>query len=106
MPKSTRRAALFVLVLFLSMCFIKHVRAQDVVRKGNTFVEQRDSSSKRGGATKTSYLYTDSKGRTDTVYISSTGSAFVWRVSKKTGKPYRKYLPKITEMLGTKKVKK
>lgn len=106
MPKSTRRAALFVLVLFFSMCFIKHVRAQNVVRKGNTFVEQRDSSSKRNGATKTVYTYTDSKGQVDTIYLSSTGSAFVWKTSKKTGKKYRKYLPKVTEALGTKKTKK
>ena len=78
------------------------LKAQNVVRNGNTFVQQSDSTS-RGGATKTQYLYIDSKGQTDTVYLSKNGSAFIWKVSKKSCKVYRKYLPEVTKQLGTKK---
>lgn len=91
------------IVLLLGFIAIANgnIKAQNVIRKGNTFVEQK-SDSARGGATKTQYLYTDKKGRTDTVYISSTGKAFVWKVSK-NGNRYRKYLPKITEQLNKEK---
>lgn len=94
-------------LIAMTLCFVASIAsAQNVQRKGNTFVEQRDSSNKGGGYTKTEYTYIDSKGVCDTVYLSKNGSAFVFKVSKKTGKTYRKYLPKVTEQLGTKKEKK
>jgi len=100
--KSQRILGIIVLCLgFLALSM--GLKAQDVVRKGNNFIEQQNDSSSRGGATKTQYTYTDSKCVTDTVYLSKNGSAFIWKVSKKTGKRYRKYLPKVTEQLGTKK---
>lgn len=80
-----------------------HAKAQTVVKQGNNFVEQRDSASQRSGATKTEFTYTDSKGNVDTIYLSKNGSAFIFKVSKKTGRVYRRYLPKVTEQLGTKK---
>lgn len=73
--------------------------AQSVVRKGNTFIEQRSDTAKRGGAKKTEFIYTDSNGVSDTVYISKNGKAFIWKVSKKTGKKYRKYLPEVTKQI-------
>lgn len=98
--------AYWIIIVMVTLVFLfsMGMNAQ-VVRKGNTFIEQKSDSS-RGNATKTQYLYTDSKGVTDTVYLSKNGSAFVWKVSKKTGKKYRKYLPAVTEQLGTKKDKK
>ena len=77
-----------ILVLILSLFVYMGAKAQNVVRQGNTFIEQCDSTS-RGVATKTQYLYTDKNGVVDTVYLS--------------GATYRKYLPKVTEMLGTKR---
>ena len=75
--------AYWIIIAMVTLVFLfsMGMNAQ-VVRKGNTFIEQD---------TKTQYLYTDSKGITDTVYLSKNGSAFVWKVSKKTGKKYRKY---------------
>jgi hypothetical protein len=103
---NTKSRILGIIVLILGLLAISNgLKAQNVVRKGNVFVEQSDSTSRRGNATKTDYLYTDSKGQTDTVYISRNGSCFIWKTSKKTGKVYRKYLPKVTEELGTKKKK-
>jgi hypothetical protein len=102
MRKSSRILAFIVLMLgFIAIS--NGLKAQKVIRKGNTFIEQRDSASKRGGAKKTSFIYTDAKGVSDTVYISSRGKAFVWKVSKKTGKKYRKYLPEVTEQMGLNK---
>lgn len=101
--KSSRIFAIVVLMLgFLAIS--NGIKAQNVKRNGNTFVEQSDSA--KSEATKTDYLYTDKKGVTDTVYLSKNGNAFIWKISKKTGKHYRKYLPEVTKQLGTKKEKK
>jgi hypothetical protein len=75
--------------------------AQDVKRVGNTFVEQVDSSkTQRGEAKKTNMTYIDKNGKSYDIYISSKGKAFIKKVSKKTGKEYRQYLPKVTEQLN------
>lgn len=90
-------------LIAMTLCFVASIAsAQNVQRKGNTFVEQKNDSSNKGGDVKTDYLYTDSKGVTDTIWISRNGNAFVWKTSKK-GNKYKKYLPKVTEQLGTKK---
>jgi len=91
-----------ILVLILSLFAYIGAKAQDVVLRGQQFVEQYDST-RVAGITKTQYTYTDKNGIVDTVYLSKNGSAFIWKVSKKTGKKYRKYLPKVTEVLGTKR---
>lgn len=98
--KFDRIAALTVLAAFFLFALIGAMKAQSVVRRGNTFVQQVDSTS-RGGATKTQYLYTDSKGVTDTVYLSSRGKAFIWKTSK-NNKRYRKYLPEVTKQIEAK----
>lgn len=41
---------------------------------------------------KTSYTYTDSKGRVWDVYTTDAGKYFIIRTSAKTGKQYRQYL--------------
>ena len=101
--KSSRVLGLCVLILgFIALSM--GMKAQNVVRNGKTFTEQKVDSAKSRG-TKTDYLYTDKNGVTDTIYLSKNGNAFIWKVSKKTGKRYPKYLPKVTEQLGTKKDK-
>ena len=104
MINSTSRI-LGIIVLILGLLAISTgLKAQNIVRKGNNFSEQCDST-KSQGATKTEFTYTDSKGQVDTIYLSKNGSAFIFKTSKKTGKVYRKYLPTVTEQLGTKKEK-
>lgn len=88
---------LSICVLMLGMLFsIKNeIRAQNVVRQGKVFVQ----SSTSGDSTKTDYEYQDREGVKYTIYLSSKGKAYVWMKSKKTGKLYKRYLPKITEIL-------
>ena len=40
----------------------------------------------------TTFTYTDGNGKTEPVYIGGKGSYYVVRISKKSGKFYRKYL--------------
>lgn len=61
-----------------------------IIRTGDTFkVEQTISQD-----TKTKYLWEDKKGNKHSVYITSKGTCYIIKISKKTGKPYRQYLPK------------
>jgi hypothetical protein len=75
------------------------IQAQSVQRQGNTFtqVTNKKSTSKE---TKTQYTYKDSKGVVYPIYLSSTGKAFIKKVSKKTGKEYKQYLPEIGKQIN------
>jgi hypothetical protein len=68
------------------------IYAQSVVKEGKTFTVV--SSSKKSESVKTEYIWKDSKGVEYPIYISKSGACFVLRISKKTGKEYRQYLPK------------
>lgn len=98
---ASRVIAWVVLVLSLLIFSSTGVLAQEtksVEQKGNLFIQK---ASGRSGITytKTNYIYEDAKGNRDTIYISSGGKAFIFKVSKK-GNVYRKYLPEVTEKLG------
>lgn len=98
----SRAVAWIVLTLFFTLVSITG-NAQDnkkstIERQGNVFV-QKSSSRGSNNVIKTNYIYEDSKGQCDTIYISSTGKCFVFKVSKKTGNVYKKYLPEVTEQL-------
>lgn len=68
-----------------------------VEQQGNVFIQK---STRGGQIIKTNYVYVDSKGQRDTIYLSSTGKAFVFKVSK-NGNIYKKYLPEVTKKLNT-----
>ena len=95
MKKSTRILSIIVLILGMLICSSIGVLAQNVVRNGNVFIQ----SSTSGDSIKTDYEYQDRDGNKYTIYLSSKGKAYVWMKSKKTGKQYKRYLPKITQML-------
>ena len=77
------------------------ISAQSIQRQGNTFtqVANKKPVSKE---TKTEYTYKDSKGNVYHVYLSSTGKAFIKKVSKKTGKEYKQYMPEIGKQINPK----
>lgn len=79
--------------------------AQNCVLKGKTF-EQVDSpktSKQKDMGTKTPYTFKAKDGKEYPIYVSKQGKAFIWRVSKKTGKQYKQYLPEVTKELQKKK---
>lgn len=90
--KTSRTIALIVLVLWLLVLSFQKTVAQNVVLKGRTFTHQKDSVD-------TGYEYQDKDGKKHTIYLSSTGKAYIYVRSKRTGKYYRRCLPKITEEL-------
>lgn len=74
------------------------VKAQEVVRNGNTFTQTSKKKAKEAFMT-TPYTYVASDGTKYPIYISGNGKYFIIRKSKKTGKEYRQYLPKVQEQL-------
>ena len=101
MKQSISRAiAWIVLTLFFTLVSITgNVQNNEpqVEQQGNVFVQKSTRSS--GQVIKTNYIYEDSKGNRDTIYLSSTGKAFVFKVSK-NGNTYKKYLPEVTRKLN------
>ena len=76
---------------------LSKANAQNVVRKGSTFVEQADSTKQTG--VKTKWTYVDRNGVKYPIYLSSKGKAYIICKSKKTGKQRRRYLPGVTAQL-------
>lgn len=78
------------IILALALCMALNCTAK-VVKEGNTFKEEQqveycDST--------TEYKYVDKQGKEYPVFKSKRGSLYIWKISKKSGKGYRKYLPK------------
>ena len=86
---------LFVMVIMM-MTLSLGANAQ-VTRNGNVFTSAK-ASSKSETAEKTQFFWADSKGEKYPIYISKSGSCFVIRVSKKSGKEYKSYLDKEISM--------
>jgi hypothetical protein len=81
---------LLITSAFIGLSFI--LSAQTIVKKGEdgnyTFVEKSDSN----GVTPNGLFLTDKDGKKLVVYVTRKGKEFVWATSKKTSKPYRKYI--------------
>lgn len=83
--------------MLVLLCIGLTSNAQNYTREGNTFVSAKSAKAE---PTKTKFTWKDSKGTEYPVYISSTGSCFVIKVSAKTGKEYRSYLgPEISKQI-------
>lgn len=89
--------AIFLTVILLALISAT-AQAQNVRKQGNTFIEQCDST-KKSTVYETDFVYVDKDGKAYPIYLSKTGSAFIMKVSKKSGKKYRKYLPDVTNMI-------
>ena len=87
-----------VLCISMMLAFGLVSNAQSVNRQGNTFTQV--SNKKSGQETKTQFTYKDSNGVVYPVYLSSTGKAFIKKVSKKTGKEYKQYVPEIGKQIN------
>jgi len=93
-----------VIFAILIMAFILPTFGQEIRREGKTFsVIKKEKSAE---ILTTGYQYQMSDSTYQVYQAKKGGSCFVLRVSKKTGKIYRYYIPKeisvkINEELGT-----
>ena len=94
-----------IICILVMLAFGLVSNAQSVQKQGNNFTQVSTKKSS-GKETKTQYTYTDSKGVVYPVWLSSTGKAFIKKVSKKTGKEYKQYLPEIGKQINPKAYQK
>ena len=92
----------FIIAAVMLFSLSLGVQAQSVQRQGNNFTQVSNSAKSSGKETKTEFTFTDSKGK---AYPASTGKAFVKKVSKKTGKEYKMYVPEIGKQINPKAYK-
>ena len=79
---------IIALLVALSMSVASYA---GVVRYGDTFLVETTSVNQD---TKTKYTWQDKDGNIYPIYISKKGACYVIKVSKKTDKEYKYYLPK------------
>ena len=89
-----------IICISMMLAFGLVSNAQSVVREGKTFTQVTNQKKAAGKETPTDYKYVDSKGEVYVVMLSSTGKAFIWKTSKKTGKAYKQYLPEIGKQIN------
>lgn len=91
---------LHAMLLCLALICCLGAASQNVERQGNTFTQVSKKSASKDEGTPTKYQYVDSKGKVYTVMLSSTGKAFIWKTSQKSGKAYKQYLPEIGKQIN------
>lgn len=80
----------FIILVMLIVSMTGTTCVAEVVRNGNTFETVQTSQAD----VQTPYTWKDKDGKIYPIYISKKGACYVKRVSKKTGKEYKYYLPK------------
>lgn len=82
-----------IILVMLIMGMTGTTCVAEVVRNGNTFETVQTSQTD----VQTPYTWKDKDGKTYPIYISKKGACYIKRISKKTGKEYKYYLPKETQ---------
>ena len=81
-------------IIVLLVCLALGIQgySQEYKRNGKEFSTVKQEKTK-SSETKTGYTWKDSDGNVYDIYISSRGSCYIYRTSRKTGKLYKYYLP-------------
>lgn len=96
----TSRTPLVVMLIAITLVFVVSMAAgQTVTLRGRQFIVEGNSKRAEAFDSITTYTYRDANDSVYAVHLSKNLKAFIVRYSKKTGKPYRKYLPQVTKQL-------
>lgn len=89
-------------ILMVLIALMATISQAEVVRNGDTFkVEQTAKQD-----TKTKFTWEDKDGNKYPIFITKKGACYIFKVSKKTGKEYKYYLPKDIQEQIQKEVSK
>ena len=81
------------LIILAALILAFNANAQEIKREGNTFSKANTTQVDKAKKTQfTPFTWKDSKGIEYPIYIGPTGSTYIIKVSKKTGKEYKQYL--------------
>lgn len=87
----TYKTMKFIITLLVTL-IVSIAGYADVVREGNTFKVEKTASVNQDQ--KTPYTWQDKEGKTYPIFITKNGACYIIKVSKKTNKEYKQYLPK------------
>lgn len=93
-----KKLLFLLIVLVCSSTGVVTNAQQTIVLEGKTFVVQHPAGTSKDS--KTEYVFKDSKGVSYPIYLSSGGKAYIIKVSKKTGKEYKCYIPEIGKRIN------
>nr|DAV02160.1 MAG TPA: hypothetical protein [Crassvirales sp.] len=94
-----------IIVVFIFACISLIASAQQFKREGNTFVQDTTKTFRKSEGKETKYTYRDKNNKVYPIFITSSGAVYINRVSAKTGKEYRMYLPKGIKEAIAKEIK-
>ena len=98
----------YYLLLIISIIFALYSQTTysqtKIVRQGTMFIQVKSKTSRtKEPLVKTAYTFKASDGKIYPVYISSKGKVFIVKLSNKTGKLYKQYLPELASQLSQKR---
>lgn len=79
-----------LILLMLSVSVLTY--SQEYKREGDTFIVVKSTKKSKSSSKETKFAVKDTDGKTYKVYISKNGKTYINKISKKTGKTYRKYV--------------
>lgn len=79
-----------ILIAIFIIASISASYAQNYTKEGKTY--KAEKVVKQASDVQTDFTWEDSKGNTYPIFISKSGSCYIKKVSKKTGKEYKQYL--------------
>lgn len=68
--------------------------SQNYTRNGKVFEQVKTNNKTANEHTRTDFTWKSTDGKVYPIYLSPKGRAYIIKVSKKTGKEYKQYLPK------------
>lgn len=78
------------IIIALFALVISFTSFADVIKEGNTFKVEKTSTQDE----KTKFTWEDKEGKQYPIYKTKKGAYYILRISKKTEKEYKYYLPK------------
>lgn len=80
------------IIFIISLMFCVNAFSQNYIKDGKTFTEIENV--KALTTIKTDYLWKDKSGKVYPIYLTKNNTCYIIRISKKSGKEYKQYLPK------------
>lgn len=101
-----RKLILGIIIILASVVGCNTAKAQNVKREGKTFIAESSRGASASKDVATSYTWKDTKGKEYPIILhqyvkgekAGQWTAYVMRVSAKTGKEYKYYIPKGIEI--------
>ena len=79
-----------ILIAILVIASVSASYAQNYTKDGKTYKSEKVE--KASTERETGFTWEDSKGKTYPIFMGKTGSCYIKRISKNTGKEYKQYL--------------